>query len=291
MASAADALSSAVGAAEYLKQLNSSSYTTVDEAQTIASAMKKWSLSLKSSREFLDAWKGFKGYSEKSDAAFKSAFGIQIELGGNGGSDYDAAQKNVNSYGNLIYDNAVAYVKQQETQDAKLKSDYDYGQLATTAANSEASAKAQSEYDNTAKQAQYYTPYKVRTTTSVTARSAPVIDKKNVLGTVTSGTILSTATDNASGAWTKVTWKGAPAYISTQYVKEVSETVTNTATGKTKVTTKTTTTTTAKKPVSVAVAATGTPAETGMSTASKFLIGGGALAVIGIIAAIARKKK
>lgn len=299
MATVAEALASPSAAAEYLHEINNSNYINVAEAQNCAMVVEKWSGSKANSRKFYDKWKKLKGCTGSDESCQKSYY-TDIKLIGDGGADYTAAQKKVKTYGTAIYENAVQYAKDQDeaaaAQESKLKSDYEYAQASADAAKKqqyEASVKAQAEYEASAALAQQSkqtgglpSGSKVRTTTSVTVRSAPAIDKSNVLGTAKSGEILDVSTSNKGGDWTTVLWKGSNAYISAKYLNNVSQTTTST--GKTKVTT---TKKPATKTTSMASPEVTTPvAEEGVSTTSKLLIAGSALAVIGLTIFLVRKK-
>jgi hypothetical protein len=303
MATVAEALASPSAAAQYLHDVNSYAYINVAEAQNCAMVVEKWSESKANSRKFYDKWKQLKGCSNMSDEKCWMQWASSIALVGDGGQDYTTAQKKVKTFGTAIYENALQYTKDEDAaiaeKEAKLKSEYEYSQATDAAIKKqqyEASVKAQAEYEASAALSQQTkqtgglpSGAKVRTTTSVTVRSAPTIDKKNVVGTAKSGEILDVSTSNQGGEWTTVLWKGSNAYIYTKYLNNVSQTTTST--GKTKVTT---TKTPAKKPASSGTSLTPSettpPPEEGISTTSKLLIGGTALAVIGLTIYLVRKK-
>lgn len=147
---------------------------------------------------------------------------------------------------------------------------------------------AQAQYDKAKLANDNPSGKKVRTTESVSIRSEPKVDSKNVLSKAKSGEILEVSTKNTGGEWTRVMHKGGGAWVATKYLKDVVETVTPKGTVKVK-TTKPTSTKTSYTP-SQQVESTPVEEE-GVSTGAKVGIGIGALVVIGGIIFFATRGK
>lgn len=292
------ALSGPTGAAKFMKQVEGYSFISDDEAQLYNKLIAAFSAQPKYAYNLLSAYGKITGQSAEK-AKLKS---VSTKLS-SPGKLYAARDK----YFKDIED-AKAAEEAKKAKEAEQKALLDplQKQVAELQAQQKAVAdKAAAEKAAFEKQLteakeklKPTTPSgkKVRTTESVSIRSAPAIDKKNVLSKVSGGTQLDVSSANSGGEFTAIVWKGALAYVASKYIKDVSETTTST--GKTKVTTSKTTVASTKKSPSIQtttstpqIAPTKPPEEEGLSTGSKVAIAGGAVAVIGLIVYFATRKK
>lgn len=263
-------------AAQFLHQLNKSTFTSELESGYAVTALDKCSISKTASRQFLNEWKNLQGYSSDSQAS------RTIRLNGAGLAAYSANQKKIEKLGDQIYDMATEQIGQiapaktdaqiQAEEDA-LRAAYEQSQNLSTGSGVAEDVKA-AFTDATLQSGESEAKKMKANGTGINIRELPSASAK-ILGKVSNATVSVSNKDPGTGGWTRIIYNGKPAFISTNLLAPVGTANKKTSTGEI-----------------APIPQENPPPDTsaGLTVTQKALIVGGVVTVAGLLLFLTRKK-
>ena len=265
-----NALKTPEDAARYLKDQNDSSWVSDEEADTVIKSLIKFSASKSDAKRFFSEWiKIDKGPIKLRSSTWTQSFKQKLDniafLGDKVSKlALEDANKPVTATAppSAVGPVAPSYVSEQTSSEQSYGGSSPQQQIPVSVNTQETESK------------------KMYTNTSVNVRETPDVNGKKIT-TLPSISIVSVSNKNTGGEWTRIIYKGSPAYLLTKYLTEAKKPSTSkTSTG---------------KPVSVPGTEMKDPSvdqsQEGLSTSQKVLIGLGVIGAVGVAYFVNRSSK